>query len=652
MLFYEITLQRDLEQDLEREDFVEKCIRARNLNAVTEQYYSSHRNTYIFAGSMSDTKIMMGAVCMKRLTKQAVYGFLKMTDFEYIKVELKEITFDSMRKMLSIAERNDYIDDCDFIWEEFNLTPLIRRRFYPFGEWIFNPIGSKNAIMKEADRLMSPSLKEELERIFAVTAKPGRGGHPVHYMVETDSTVVFKEIIRVLFSALIYAGRIHSRRFSVVEQNNICEFSLAGLYHAAEGGVVCIDCNGSESSDNSDLLGNGEKAYFSDVFHRFRNDTLTVIRLPQNSEKQKKTILHQLGRTAWITLTDKITDAIQIRNYLTAKAKERKVCVNDSLYAIADKPEYTLSELNCLFEKWMEGYLTTYAYPQYAEVSHNAAEVHAEKRSAYDELSGMIGLENVKAVIDEALAYYKIQKAFGEHDLSMHMVFTGNPGTAKTTVARLFAEIMKENGVLSTGEMHEVGRADLVGKYVGWTAQIVKEKFREAKGGVLFIDEAYSLVDDRSGMFGDEAISTIVQEMENNREDTIVIFAGYPKEMGQFLSRNPGLRSRIAYHIHFEDYSAEELYEITEWIAHGKGAELSSDVKNVLIPYFTEVRTQSGFGNGRFARNLVEKALRRRAVRLLSEGEELSDRKELLTLSVVDFDLSEPVKNKRCSIGF
>ena len=112
----------------------------------------------------------------------------------------------------------------------------------------------------------------------------------------------------------------------------------------------------------------------------------------------------------------------------------------------------------------------------------------------------------------------------------MHMVFTGNPGTAKTTVARLLAQIMQDNGLLSRGHLVEVGRSDLVGKYVGWTAKCVKEKFKEAKGGVLFIDEAYSLLDNRAGSYGDEAINTIVQEMENHREELVVIFAGYPEK--------------------------------------------------------------------------------------------------------------------------
>lgn len=157
---------------------------------------------------------------------------------------------------------------------------------------------------------------------------------------------------------------------------------------------------------------------------------------------------------------------------------------------------------------------------------------------------------------------------------AMHMVFTGNPGTAKTTVARLFARIMRENGLLSRGHLVEVGRGDLVGKYVGWTAQTVQKKFEQAEGGVLFIDEAYALVDDRSGSYGDEAINTIVQEMENHRDDMVVIFAGYPDRMEEFLQKNPGLRSRIAYHVPFADYSVEELCSIAALTARKKGLHL------------------------------------------------------------------------------
>ena len=217
-------------------------------------------------------------------------------------------------------------------------------------------------------------------------------------------------------------------------------------------------------------------------------------------------------------------------------------------------------------------------------------------------------------------------------------VFTGNPGTAKTTTARLLAAIMKENGLLAQGKLYELGRSDLVGKYVGWTASIVKEKFQKAKGSILFIDEAYSLLDGHTGLYGDEAINTIVQEMENCREDTVVIFAGYPVEMEQFLSRNPGLRSRIAFHISFDDYTAEELYQITQLIVEEKGMLLSEGVREKLLPIFEAATERPDFGNGRFARNLVEKALMNQADRLIQRNPEMLTRKEATLLKAEDFE--------------
>ncbi len=234
----------------------------------------------------------------------------------------------------------------------------------------------------------------------------------------------------------------------------------------------------------------------------------------------------------------------------------------------------------------------------------------------------MVGLNKAKEIINNAIDAYKVRgmyysKGYKQDSASMHMVFTGNPGTAKTTVARLFSRILYENEVIPVGHIVEVGRGDLVGKYVGWTAKIVKEKFKEAKGGVLFIDEAYSLVDDRDGMYGDEAINTIVQEMENQRENVIVIFAGYPDKMEKFLDKNPGLRSRIAFHVHFDDYSTEDLLNIADIMAEDMGLKIVPDAKNKLRDIFNEAIQQKDYGNGRFVRNMLEKARLKQASRLI-----------------------------------
>ena len=276
---------------------------------------------------------------------------------------------------------------------------------------------------------------------------------------------------------------------------------------------------------------------------------------------------------------------------------------------------YTAANLNKLFDTWYSEKLKTSIYPQYKDTAALVDKVRTEepKGSAIDKLNSLIGLAEAKQTIEKALNYYKMQKLYMDRGMTskrpaMHMVFTGNPGTAKTTVARLFAQIMKDNGLLSKGDLYEVGRADLVGKYVGHTAPLVKKRVKEAEGSVLFIDEAYSLVDDRDGMYGDEAISTIVQEMENNRDNMVVIFAGYPDKMEKFMQKNPGLRSRIAFHVNFPDYATDDLCKIAELIAKDDGLYLAPEARAKLTGIFDSARKTDDFGNGRYVRNLIENA--------------------------------------------
>ena len=276
---------------------------------------------------------------------------------------------------------------------------------------------------------------------------------------------------------------------------------------------------------------------------------------------------------------------------------------------------------------------------------------------AYKELMEMIGLNEAKEVINKALDYFKAQKLFADKGMpidqpAMHMMFSGNPGTAKTSVARLFARIMKDNNILSKGHLVEVGRANLVGKYVGWTAPIIKEKFKQARGGVLFIDEAYSLVDDRKGSFGDEAINTIVQEMENYRDEVIVIFAGYSDEMERFLQRNPGLSSRIAYHIPFRDYTTGELCKIAKMMANKKGITISNKAMKKLNDVFNVAALNKDFGNGRYVRNVIEKARMCQAKRLLQKDYDSISQNDLSTIIAADIEMPIKENKNNKTIGF
>lgn len=466
-------------------------------------------------------------------------------------------------------------------------------------------------------------FREEVNRI----AIGGEFEKPLHYIFVSKNTRCFVDIQKVLLNALYDAGRIKRKKHTVIK---VEEFNLYGaieteaaieyIYDSNKGGVVIF-----EKIYSKYLSDTRWKNLICEYMNRYQNEVTTVLCL--NAIDDFAELIEKRLHCNYIEFRDEIRDRKTAEWYLKARCIEGRVSYSKEL--LKDWKEKTANELDDIFENYRAtafGDEFAKEHPEYEGVANlnrcltATLENNVPKVDYYQELQSLIGLEEVKTLIDEVISYNKYRSNRALMGLEnkancRHMIFTGNPGTAKTTVARLIAEIFAERHITQRNKFVECGRSDLIAGYVGWTAINVKAKFREAKGGVLFIDEAYSLVDENQKSFGDEAISTIVQEMENNKDDTVVIFAGYRKEMNDFIETNPGLKSRIPFHINFPDYGVDDLIKMTKLHADKMGLNIS-ECEDIIINILSNAIKEENFGNGRYVRNMLEKAQMRQAMRV------------------------------------
>ena len=261
----------------------------------------------------------------------------------------------------------------------------------------------------------------------------------------------------------------------------------------------------------------------------------------------------------------------------------------------------------------------------------------------------------VKASVRRLIAVHQLNAErraahLPEVDASLHVVFTGNPGTGKTTIARIIGRLYGGIGLVSRGHLVEVSRADLVAGYVGQTALKVQAVVNRSVGGVLFIDEAYALSTEGSGEFGAEAVAMLVKLMEDHRDDLAVIVAGYPDEMRQFIDSTPGLRSRFTHYIEFPDFTASELVLVFESFAAAAKVRLAAGVQERVAVLFRAALAVENFGNARYARSTFEKSYANMATRVLADGR--IDRSEVEELQVADLPTSDPFIATKRPIGF
>lgn len=669
MLFYKIEGSL-VKIDAENEDS-RKAHRAnvRRIAIKSDEFNEKFcRDSFFFVSNSSDGILTVGVIAERQgKIRETLKAYLKHIECELADIVVTEITFNSIQNLLCSADRQDYIADDDEVMEKYGLDKISGRRgrSIDFGENIIDERSQSEVFLNAEKYLLNKTFLPELGRIYGGGASSKPYGHPVHYILQTDDRDTRREAYKTLLQALYANNRLSSKRYSFLDFKPGENFSVMmydALYKVCSGGAVVVRYLANDDSEDNGFASSERDTVenICEVARRYRNQVLTVICLPRECKKAKSLFYENLGTMTFVEIQEDFVDGEQAASFLKMLAKENKVRTDKALFAKLEIDKgYLAPDLRAIFDEWYNNKLKTAIYPQYKDLKIAKQEVvkATPKGSAYDELQDMIGLKEAKSVIQKALNYYKMQKLYEEKGLkrdtpAMHMVFKGNPGTAKTTAARLFARIMKDNGLLSKGQLVEVGRGDLVGKYVGWTAQTVQSKFKAAIGGVLFIDEAYSLVDDRSGSFGDEAINTIVQEMENHREDVVVIFAGYPDEMEKFLQKNPGLRSRIAFHVPFEDYDADELCKIAALIGKNKGISLEDAALQKLGTIFETARKQSDFGNGRYVRNVLEQAKMNQASRLLEYDFDDITTEEITTIKAVDIVIPEVKIEEKRKIGF
>ena len=353
---------------------------------------------------------------------------------------------------------------------------------------------------------------------------------------------------------------------------------------------------------------------------------------------------------SWSMKIDKISNE-EKEKYIKKFMDSNKLKYNDSIIKeLADNPYYMIKNklinilVSCRMKK--ENNVLKILKKEDKKLKKN--------KTGIQELDELIGLDNVKGQIKKVLNYVKMGKE-RENMPMLHMCFNGNPGTGKTTVARIVGKIFAEEKILSDKEVFvEAQRSDMIAKYVGHTAPLTQSVINKALGGVLFIDEAYSLATYlTSGMerdFGSECISTLLKGMEDNRDNLCVILAGYTKEMEAMLKVNPGFDSRIQFKIEFPDYSEEELYSIFKDLCKKEKYKLSSNIKSILLNHFKQAKNKENFSNARYVRSIFEKVKIEQANRVVSEKGDKNLIKKYDIEKVISID--KIVKQEPIKIGF
>ncbi len=637
--------------EFSNEDYLDSNL-IEDMNTQFYNSYAVNEDKLLFITEKKEGIISIYAAMNANLcTKEELDSTVESSFEEYTIITSRESTVDEFKSNLEMSSfcngrkvlsklKLDYriagiFDPCPYNWEEQVLD--------------LPPVNEKDCLKRAGQILASQSFTDELARIYSPKNKKAYYGHPVHYMISAGDWGAAQDMYELLIRALGSNGRLRSNRVSVYrdfKKGAYRDERYRQHMYASRDGIVVIElcCDAGMSRYASDFHEFAKVT--GQLLEEMKKDTLFIfVEIMGKSVKNPDAVSGIVSKADIIQLTEGSGTYEQAAAYLTElvdKSDIKPETMDEALSCLPQRESYTVTDIFNAYNNWYGSGLKNHIYKAYKKEDCCKVEITKAENKPYDDLQRLIGLTDAKQVIGRIISAGKVRCLRENMGLkteagSLNMLFAGSPGTAKTTVARLLAQILKEEDIIKSGKLVECGRQDLVARYVGWTAKTIEEKFREADGGVLFIDEAYSLVDS-SDSFGTEAINTITQLMENYRERVIVIFAGYPDKMKKFLEQNEGLMSRIAFHLNFPDYTAGELLEILKLHAEKREYTLTDSSLDTCSEIFENARCQENFGNGRYVRNLLEQAIIRQSSRLMKNTSGELTPKELCELRAEDFD--------------
>ena len=524
---------------------------------------------------------------------------------------------------------------------------------------------SMEELKKQKDEYMV-KVFERIEKLYITEESKNMLKKIIEYMRKYNEQIV-KDYIP--FNMCIYSNN----KETINEIGNIIDSASKSFKYVKSGDAVELSFYDIEKVEQFDTAYNSKNSVIilKDFDNFVKQDEVFKDRifhkLEEKLEEEKEFITIAVSKNKEIIETCFIKNALLKEKITGFEINEIVPDVQDVYQEIINKLEEN-NELTDDAKIKLLDYITityplnTYSYTEYRDklvkeilfnkeenITENAIPKYEKEKTTeeiFAELNELVGLEKVKQTLNDLVNLIELKKktegSLKIKDVNLHMVFLGNPGTGKTTVARIIAGILYNLKYIKQNKLIEVSSKDLVAEYVGQTAPKTNAVIEKAMGGVLFIDEAYSLASGagQGNSYNEEAVATLIQAMENHREDLVVIFAGYTKEMQDFLNLNSGIVSRIGYTLEFDDYTEEELLQIFKNLVQKSGFKITEEAENKVLEIIREYKDTKNFGNARFARSLYEKTIIKHA----SNTKGKKNKKALQTIEKEDISTDNLIK--------